>query len=219
MAYLKIRYKQEHYCFGTDIVILCMDMKKLITVAAFTICLLTQAGKALAQDVLDTVYTAHLEEVVINEKWGNDTARYRYNQLKYYVKSILPYVNASSKLFNEINAKANEPGITKSEKKKFIATREEALRAQFEDKVKGLNKTQGALLMKLIARQTGANIYKILDEFKNPLTAMKWQTWARVNGFNLNRKYHPEEEQMLEQVMESLGYPLPELYNTSAAKL
>ena len=185
-----------------------MDMKKLIALTVFAISLIVPADKTQAQDI-DTIYTASLEEVVINEKWANDTARYRYNQLKYYVKSILPYVNASSKLFNEIDAKINEPGISRSEKKKFIASREAALRDQFEDKVKALNTTQGALLMKLIARQTGANIYQILNEFKNPLTAVKWQTWARVNGFNLNRKYHPEEEQMLEQVMESLGYPLP----------
>ena len=83
------------------------------------------------------------------------------------------------------------------------------MRAQFENKVKALNTTQGALLMKLIARQTGVNVYHILSEFKNPVTAIKWQAWARVNGANINRKYRPEEEPMLEQIMEELGYPLP----------
>ncbi|HTM66789.1 MAG TPA: DUF4294 domain-containing protein, partial [Flavipsychrobacter sp.] len=86
------------------------------------------------------------------------------------------------------------------------------LRVQFEDKVKTLNETQGVLLIKLIARQTGVNIYSILQEFKNPLTAIKWQAWARMNGFNLNKKYNPKEEVLLEQVMLSLGYDLPDFY-------
>jgi hypothetical protein len=161
---------------------------------------------------VDTIYTANLPEVEVNERWKNDTARYRYNQLRYYVKSVMPYVNAATKLFKEIDTKLAEPGLSRGEKKKFINAREDAMRLQFEDKVKSLNTTQGALLMKLVARQTGVNIYHILSEFKNPMTAVKWQAWARMNGANINRKYHPDEEPMLEQIMEELGYPLPSDY-------
>jgi hypothetical protein len=167
----------------------------------------------------DTMYTARLPEVVVNDtrNWKNDTARYHYNQLRYYVKSVLPYVNAASALFNEINAKLEQPGLSKAEKRKYINSREDAMREQFENKVKSLNVTQGKLLMKLIARQTGANIYQILTEFKNPVTAMKWQAWAQLNGININRRYHPEEEHDLEQIMESLDYPLPGFYQENTA--
>jgi hypothetical protein len=41
---------------------------------------------------------------------------------------------------------------------------------------------------------------------------MKWQAWARLHGFNLARKYHPEEEPDLERIMRNLGYPLPRFY-------
>ena len=79
------------------------------------------------------------------------------------------------------------------------------------DEVK-LNETQGMLLVKLIGRQTGVNIYSMLQEFKNPLTAVRWQTWARLNGFNLNKRYNPDDEPQLERIMEHLGYPLPPFY-------
>ncbi len=159
---------------------------------------------------VDTVYM--LPEARVIGQYANDTDRYRYNQMKYYVTTILPYLDASTKLFKEVNAKVNEPGVSKRERKQYINMREDEMRKTFEEKVKQLNVTQGTLLVKLISRQTELNLYKILQEFKNPLTAIKWQTWARFNGMNLDRKYHPEEEKDLENIMYELGYPLPAGY-------
>lgn len=162
----------------------------------------------------DTILMLRLAEAEVTSTrlWANDTARYRYNQMKYYVKTILPYLDAATKTFGEIDARLKEPGLSRKERKRFVAEKDKELRTQFEDKVRKLNTTQGVLLIKLIGRQTGANIYDILREFKNPFTAMKWQAWAKMNGHNLNRKYHPEEEPNLEHIMNSLGYPLPPFY-------
>jgi predicted ribosome quality control (RQC) complex YloA/Tae2 family protein len=170
----------------------------------------------LAQETKpDTVLMVKLppHEISSERKWMNDTARYHYNQTKYYVKTILPYLNEANRLFSEMNKKMTEPGLSKKDRKRFMNEKEDEVRDRFESKIKGLNETQGVLLVKLIARQTGVNIYAMMQEFKNPLTAVRWQAWARINGFNLNRRYHPEEEPLLEQVMTSLGYPLPALYS------
>jgi hypothetical protein len=170
----------------------------------------TQPGWAAG----DTLMLVRLENVDVKaqRRWENDTLRYRYNQMRYYVTTILPYLNEARILFSEIDAKLHEPGLSKRERKAFIHEREDLVRSRFEDKIKELNTTQGVLLMKLIARETGLNIYEMLSDFKNPVAAMKWQAWAKLNGFNLNRKYHPEEEGQLEHIMEGLGYPLPLFY-------
>ena len=157
----------------------------------------------------DTTQGYALKEVQVKAKWLNDTDRYHYNQMKFYVTTILPYVNAATKLFLEINNKVEQDDISHKERRLYINSKEDEMRTQFEDKIKKLNVTQGALLVKLIARQTEVNLYKILREFKNPLTAIKWQTWARLNGLNLDKKYDPEEEPDLESIMDELGYPLP----------
>ncbi|MBE2289104.1 MAG: DUF4294 domain-containing protein [Chitinophagaceae bacterium] len=159
---------------------------------------------------VDTIYM--LPEVKVTAQFLNDTDRYRYNQMKFYVTTILPYLDAATKVFKEINAKVNEDGVSRKERKQFVHSREEEMRSSFEEKVKQLNVTQGTLLVKLIARQTEVNLYNILQEFKNPLTAVKWQAWARLNGMNLDRKYQPDEEKDLENIMEELGYPLPPGY-------
>lgn len=153
-----------------------------------------------------------LPEAKVTAQWLNDTDRYRYNQMKFYVTTILPYLDASTQLFKDVNAKVNEKGISKKQRRKYVNSREDEMRTKFEDKIKQLNVTQGTLLVKLICRQTELNLYKILQEFKNPLTAVKWQTWARLNGLNLDKRYNPREENDLENIMEELGYPLPGSY-------
>lgn len=132
--------------------------------------------------------------------------------MKFYVTTVLPYVNVATKLFTEINAKVEDPNTSNKEFKRFVNGKEDDMRSQFEDKVKGLNVTQGVLLVKLISRQTDLNIYKMLQEFKNPFVAIKWQAWARVNGMNINQKYNPADEPDLENIMDELGYPLPASY-------
>jgi hypothetical protein len=182
-------------------------------VATYCILLLClSAIPAFAQE--DTILMVKLKEVQIKDTrvWGNDTVRYHFNQTRYYVQTILPYVETATELFTELNEKINDPEINKKQRKKFIAAKEEEARRSFEDKVKNLNETQGVLLVKLIARQTGVNIYSMLSEFKNPLTALKWQAWSRLHGFNINKRYDPTEELLLEQVMLSLDYPLPDFY-------
>lgn len=190
-------------------------MKQLIAFVAI-VCITSSAHAQ--QDVmggymLDTIYI--LPEAKIKSKFLNDTDRYRFNQMRYYVTTILPYLNAATKLFTELDMKLNEQGISRKEKKAYVNGREEEMRIQFEEKIKKLNVTQGTLLVKLIARQTELNIYQMLKEFKNPLMAVKWQTWARFNGLNLDKKYDPEDENMLERVMDDLGYPLPAGYRNA----
>jgi hypothetical protein len=177
--------------------------------------LLAGNGAAMAQQQVgdsDTMWMVYLDPVKVTteRQWANDTVRYRYNQMKYYVKTILPYLNEATKLFAELDAKINQPGLSKKDRREFVNTREGILKNKFEKEIKALNETQGVLLVKLIGRQTGVNIYSMLQEFKNPFTAIKWQTWAKINGFNLNKRYDPNDEPTLEHIMESLGYPLPE---------
>jgi hypothetical protein len=113
-------------------------------------------------------------------------------------------VNASVKLFNEINMETAD--MSKRNKRKYIKTREKEIKANFEDKLSTLNITQGRLLVKLVNRQLKINCYTIVKELKNPVTAAYYQTWARLNGIHLNEDYNAENNRDIERVMRSLGY-------------
>lgn len=189
-------------------------MQNKIPAYILFIMLFFSLANANGQSVTDTYYHVTMKPVnIVSERqWKNDTVRYHYNQMKYYVTTILPYLDQAVTLFNEIDIKINTPGIAKRERKAFVKIKEDELREKFDDEIKQLNETQGLLLIKLIARQTGINIYAMLQEFKGPLAAIKWQGWSKLHGFNLNTKYNPDEEPWLEDIMDDLGYPLPAIY-------
>ncbi len=169
----------------------------------------------------DTMLMVKLPNVNVKSEreWSNDTARYRYNQMKYYVTTILPYLNAATAMMNELNEKERDPSISKKERKAFVNAKEDEIKLKFEKEIVKLNETQGVLLVKLIARQSGQNIYSKMEEYKNTFYALKWQAWAKFHGFNLNRRYDPYDEPMLEYIMQSLGYPLPPVYGEYEARL
>ncbi|HMN31996.1 MAG TPA: DUF4294 domain-containing protein [Chitinophagaceae bacterium] len=158
------------------------------------------------KDNNQAIYHIELNEAVIvaPQMFANDTDRYHYNQLKYYIKTVMPYVNASSQLFSEINtATAN---MSKKMRKKYIKSKEKEIKANFEDKLTSLNITQGRLLVKLINRQLNTNCFDIIKDLKNPFTATYYQAWAKLNGINLNEHYQPEDNPDIERAMRSLGY-------------
>ncbi len=201
--------------FGTDLELHAFMKKSILFAYLFFFAAACAGQNAVDTVKTDTAYTVQLNTVKVTAKWRTDADRYHYNQMKFYVTTVLPYVNAATKLFNDINAKDNEPGTSKKERRKYIDAKEDEMRSLFEDKIKDLNVTQGVLLMKLIARQTNENIYYMLTKFKNPMVAMKWQLWARLNGMNLNKTYKPASEPDLENIMLELGYPLPDSFATN----
>lgn len=170
--------------------------------------------------VADTVYRVRLQnqDVASTRTWENDTLQYRYNQMKYYVTTILPYLNEAVTQFNEIDRKLRDEGLRGSARKAYLREKERYIRERFETQIRSLNTTQGVLLIKLSARQTGLNLYDQISAVKGGFEALKWNGWAKFHGFKLNRKYRPEEEPDLERIMRNLGYPLPASYGLVEAE-
>ena len=188
-------------------------MKIFFGIALIIVSCMAQFAGAAQTNKPDTLLHVTMDTVLIKaeRQWANDTVRYRYNQTKYYVTTILPYVNEAVKLYHELETKTNA-GISRKERRAFVKDKEAVLKQRFDAELKELNETQGMLLVKLVARQTGMNVYDLLQEYKGGFVATKWLAWGRLNGFNLGRKYDPDNEIMLENIMEELGYPLPGFY-------
>lgn len=192
-------------------------MKTLFTILVILFSVSAIDAQAQDNDTPDTVwhYTMQPVEIRAERAWENDTIRYQYNQMRYYVGTILPYLDEAVVVFNKLNEIDNK-NVSKRAKKNLVKKEEESLRKTFDEDIKSLNETQGVLLVKLIGRQTGVNIYHILKEHKGGVTALKWLGWAKIQGFNLNKKYDPADEPWLENIMDYYGYTLPEHYNSSS---
>lgn len=179
----------------------------------FLLCIFCFVGTmASSQQIFPTAndkkpdYSIELNEVTIvdHRQFKNDTDRYHYNQMKYYVKTILPYLNEAVTLFGDIEQAT--ASMSKRERKQYIRSKEKEIKTKFEDPLSKLNITQGKYLVKLIHRQLSVNCYDILKDLKNPVKAAYYQSWARFNGINLNENYDPHQEADLERIMKALGY-------------
>jgi hypothetical protein len=185
-------------------------MKKLVY---FTISLFCFTAQVNAQQLFpaykdvegDTVRVIQLNEVVKVSPmyFANDTARYQYNQYKYYVKSVLPYANKAVALFNNIDSVTKN--MNNSERRKYVRSREKEIKTEFEDQLKKLNITQGRILVKLINKKANRTCFNIISYLHNPIKANSYQAWAKVNGMDLNEDYDPKKNPELERILKKLG--------------
>jgi hypothetical protein len=154
----------------------------------------------------DTMENIQLNEAVVVAKktYSNDTARYRYNQMKSYMKIVLPYALEAKKLYDEIESKSAT--MSNSERRNYIKTREKEIKNVFGDRLKTLNITQGKYLIKMINRLTGSTCYKIIADYHNPVRAAYHQTWGKLNNINLNETYIPANNRDFERIMKNFGY-------------
>ncbi len=154
----------------------------------------------------DTIEVIQLNEAIVVGKvnWKNDTSRYKYNQMKVYMQSVLPYALEAVKLLADIDS--NTVGMSGSARRKYVRSREKELKAVVSDRMRKLNITQGKYLVKMISRLTKRTVYNIVADYHNPLRAVYHQAWGKLNGINLNETYVAADNKNFEKIMRLWGY-------------
>jgi hypothetical protein len=139
-------------------------------------------GEVLPYKELSMVYVSNLPPDKLTK------AIEKYNRLRNAVYVTYPYARTAGATLNDVNAKMT--GITsKSERKKYIKSREKELKEKFAEPLTNLSVYQGKVLMKLINRETGNNCYEIIKEYKGSLSARMYQTVAFFFGSSLRQPY------------------------------
>lgn len=131
-----------------------------------------------------------LEWVWISAKYPKHLLKKRqeWTRLRNAVYVTYPYARKAAYIINDINRKLSTIP-RKSDRKKYLKSREKELKKEFGEPITSLSVYQGKVLMKLINRQTGNNCYEILKEYKGGLNARVFQTVAFVFGSNLKQAY------------------------------
>jgi hypothetical protein len=141
------------------------------------------------------VPTSALPVVEVVGKWPRQLARQqrKMTRLRNAVYVTYPYAREASRVIIYINKRL--AGMTNEKaRREFIKSQEKELKEAFGDKITQLSVYQGKVLMKLINRETGVNVYDILKEYKGGVNARLWQTIAFVFGSNLKQPYDPKGE-------------------------
>lgn len=181
-----------------------LSMRKTSFILLFLLSLILRP-EARAQDSLHYRLPAVL---ILGERtWDNDTDRYHYNQTRYYIQTILPYVEVAMDYYIRLMAWKAETKPSPAAFRRRVKQMEKELESRYKDEIKNLNTTQAELLIKLLARQTGTNLADLLQELKSGFFSLRWQAWGRLNGIRLNEDYDPDKESMIEQILYGLDWP------------
>jgi hypothetical protein len=152
----------------------------------------------------------NLEWVWVQVPYPKELLRRRqeWTRLRNAVYVTYPYARKAAFIINDINYKlASIPD--KSDRKKYIKSREKEIKKEFGDPITNLSVYQGKVLMKLINRQTGNNCYEILKEYKGGFNARMFQTVAFFFGSNLKQGYDPEHD---DQAIEGIVREVERMY-------
>jgi len=139
--------------------------------------------------------------------FANDTDRYHYNQTRYYIQTVLPYLELAMGYYREMKAWEAEEDPNRAAIRRRVKQWEEEVEDRYKEEIKDLNTTQADLLIKLIARQTGSNLYEILKAWRSGFYAARWQAWGKLNGIQINQSYEASKEPMIEQILQGMGWP------------
>lgn len=160
----------------------------------------------------DTIEAKTLSAVFFYSKLNGSqqTAAAKYNRLRNAVYVTYPYARKAGIVMNEMNDRLARIKDSE-EKRKYIHSKESALRKEFTDPLTNLSIYQGKVLMKLINRETGNNCYEIIKEYKGGLTARLYQTVAFFFSTSLKQSYDEQNEdatveKLVKEVQRMYGY-------------
>jgi len=139
----------------------------------------------------DTTYLENLPPVFIfgrgkrqsEKEWRN------YYRLVWRFARVYPYAIASGHLVREVDSTLNAQNYKGIRRERYISAVQKQLFHDFEGSLREMSIQQGALLLKLISRETGITAYQIIKDYKGGLTAGFWQGIARLFDNSLKSEY------------------------------
>lgn len=117
-----------------------------------------------------------------------------YYKLVHNFAKTYPYALLAGEKLAEADAHLEQKNMNKRKKTRYINEFQDDLFETFEEPMRNLTVSQGALLLRLIDRETGLTPYLILQKYKNKASAGFWQGIARLFGSDMKRPYAPSGE-------------------------
>ncbi len=125
----------------------------------------------------------------------------KYQRMVIAVKKTYPIAKVARQRMAEMEEKLLTLPTRKAQKA-YTKQVEQQIKEEYTPVLKKMTRSQGKVLLKLIARETEYSSYEIVREFRGGFTAGFWQGVAKIFGANLNTEYDREDEdRMLEQIV------------------
>ncbi|MBR4148266.1 MAG: DUF4294 domain-containing protein [Bacteroidales bacterium] len=152
-------------------------------------------------DGRDTILVVYLPEVDIDlmSRYYEIIDSRQGRRLVSNVRKVFPYAKLAGDKLKEFDTMlADIP--SEAERKHLMKEAEKQLSDQYTEELKKLTFSQGAILIRLIDRETGSTSYKLVQELRGKLRAFFYQGFARLWGYNLKTEYDPKNNPEDEEI-------------------
>ncbi len=163
-------------------------------------------GTILFQEVIDgdTIPVVYQPDFhVVSRHFANDAERRKFESKKRKVMKVYPYARKAIELMEKIEIET-EAIAKRRGRKKYKKQLEKELNDRFKEDLINLTMSEGRILVDLIERETGRNMFDIIKELKNPVTAFFYQKIGKRFGYNLKDGYNAQEKEDLEIIIKSI---------------
>lgn len=143
----------------------------------------------------DTIYVDELPPAFKYTKppRGKKGKKWRdYYKLVHNFGRAYPYAILAAEILQGADDYIEDNDLNRRKRTQYINRLQDTLFRVFEKPLKNLTVTQGALLLRLIDRETGLPPYDILKKYKNGAAAGFWQGVAKLFGSDMKRRYDPK---------------------------
>ena len=127
----------------------------------------------------------------------------RYYTIKRKTLKVYPYALLASERLEKLNSRL--PLIkTRDQKKKYTRVVEKFIEKEFSNELKKLTRTEGQILIKLIYRETGLTVYKLVKELRNGFRAFSYNSLAKLFDISIKTQYNPmtnNEDAIIEDIL------------------
>jgi hypothetical protein len=150
----------------------------------------------------DTIPYIELKTVTFlaPRQFANNREQVRYTRLVNNVKRVYPYARLAGIKYEEYNRLLAE--MPEAKRRNAAKTFEQQIKEEFEGDLKRLTFSQGHILIKLIDRETQHTSYEVVKDFRGSFSAVFWQSFGRLFGYNLKTQYDPTgEDKLIEEIV------------------
>ena len=127
----------------------------------------------------------------------------RYYTLKRKTLKVYPYALLASKRLEKLNSRLSLIK-TRDQKKKYARVVERFMEKEFSNELKKLTRSEGKILIKLIYRETGLTVYKLVKKLRNGFRAFSYNSLAKIFDISIKTQYNPtinDEDAIIEDIL------------------
>ena len=151
----------------------------------------------------DTVYFDTIDPVWIFARGKKNNKDWRkYYRLVYNFAKVYPFALAAAQVEHLADSTIAANKMNRGQKDKFVGAVQKQLFKDFEKTAKNMTISQGALMLKLIDRESDKTGYDIIKDYKSGIAAGFWQGIAKMFDNSLKSEYDAEgQDQDIEDLV------------------